>query len=143
MILVRVQCFVTFIQRPATLAASFLRYTVKFSRVVQRARANGLHRSSSTLPERNALGRCVKCVYASARPFRHYTIRRCNCQLVVPGANFLVRPFARTPASPSAFFSKRRSGLTPFERMTERNSFREYDKRWTAVFFPRSLTTAG
>lgn len=79
--------------------------------------ANGLHRSSSTLLERNAPGRCVKCVYASARPFRHYTIRRCNCQLAVPGANFLnVRPFARAPASPSVFFffSKRRSGLTPF-----------------------------
>lgn len=109
--------------------------------------ANGLHRSSSTLLERNAPGRCVKCVYASARPFRHYTIRRCNCQLAVPGANFLnVRPFARAPASPSVFFffSKRRSGLTPFGEWSRgTRSVNMIKGGWSFFFLLSVVTTAG
>lgn len=97
----------SFLPRRYSLACMFYRVYARASDIrrkflvwMLRARANGLYRSSSTLPERNAPGRCVKRVYASARPFRHYTIRRCNCQLVVPGANFLVaRPFERALCS--------------------------------------------
>lgn len=52
------------------------------------------------------------------------------------GSEFSQRASLRAHSSVAvSIFSKRRSGLTPFERMTERNSFREYDKRWMAVFF--------
>lgn len=52
------------------------------------------------------------------------------------GSEFSRRASLRAYSSVAvSVFSKRRSGLTPFERMTERNSFREYDKRWMAVFF--------
>lgn len=129
-----------FMQRPATLTVSFLWYVVKFSRAVQCV--NGLHRSSSTLPERNALGRCVKCVYASARPsIPSLYYQTLQLPIGSAGSEFSRRTSLRPHSASPAFFSKCRSGLTPFEWMMERNLFREYDKRWMAVFFV--VATAG
>ena len=136
MILICVQCFVTFMQRPATLAASFLRYTVKFSRVVQRACAKRVASLIVHFAGAKCTGqmRQMRVRIRPSIPSLYYQ----TMQLPIgsAGSEFSRRASLRAHSGVAvSVFSKCRSSLTPFERMTERNSFREYDKRWMAVFF--------
>lgn len=119
--------------------------TLVSSRVMLRARANRLDRSSSTLPERNAPGRCVKRVYASARPFRHYTIRRWQLPIGSAGSEFSRR--AR-PAPASAFFFETSIWSDAFRWMTRRgtrsvNMIKGVDDRFFLFFFSTVVTVQG
>lgn len=125
---------ITFMQRPVTFVASFLRYAVKFSR------ATCTRKRLASLIVHFAGAKCtgqmrqMRVRIRPSIPSLYYQ----TMQLPIgsAGSEFSRRASLRAYSSVAvSVFSKRRSGLTPFERMTERNSFREYDKRWMAVFF--------
>lgn len=127
--LLRFVCFTAFMQGLVTFVVS--------SRVTLRARANGLHRSSSTLPERNAPGqmRQTRVRIRPSVPSLYYQ----TMQLPIgsAGSEFSRRASLQRTlrSSVSVFFWNVDLVWRLSENDKERNSFREYDKRGGWPFF--------